>query len=104
MGLDQYLYEIQPDVYEPGSNSGEQIAYWGKDWQLQEFINTGNCEELVVTESLCQSILSSLNEIYTENDVYGRDEQKLKIHTEQAFTKALELIQSGKGVMYDANW
>ena len=102
MGLDQYLYEIQPDVYEPGSNSGEQIAYWRKDWPLQEFINTGNCEELVFTEDLCQRVLDSLDDIYG-NDRYEHDEQ-LKIHTEQAFTKALELIQSGKGVMYAADW
>lgn len=103
MGLDQYLFTIHPNLPEPGSNSGEEISYWRKDWQLQEFIGSGNCEEVIVTEDLCNSILSSLDAIYQDADIYERDSE-LKTHTRNAFTAALILIKSGKGVIYDANW
>lgn len=103
MGLDQYLCRIQPDLFKPGRNSGEKIAYWRKDWPLQEFIGTENCEELIVTEELCQNILSSLDNIYDNPSLYDPNGH-FKTSTKQAFTRALKLIKSGKGVMYEADW
>lgn len=96
MGLDQYLIHRNPDYFNPGSNTTE-IAYWRKDWDLQEFISSRNCEEIEVTEDLCNDILDHLDDIYTSNDYY-RDA------THEAFTKAKELIQSGEEVIYAADW
>lgn len=96
MGLDQYLSHNTPDYRNPGVNSTE-IAYWRKDWDLQEFIGSGNCESVEITEELCNEILESLDFIYKDNDYY-------KSETRKSFIIAKELIQSGEEVYYEADW
>ena len=96
MGLDQYLSYNTPDYRNPGVNSTE-IAYWRKDWDLQQFINSGNCESIIVTEDLCNDILKQIDLIYSGNDHY-------KANTYDAFMAAKELIQRGEEVFYEADW
>ena len=96
MGLDQYLYHSIPDPLNP-NNRGTELAYWRKDWQLQHFLGTDNCETLVLTADICQDVLSNLKSIYVDDSSYLP-------HTKQAFTLALELIAQGKRITYDADW
>lgn len=96
MGLDQYLKHNTPDYFNPGINSTD-IAYWRKDWDLQHFIGSDNCESVEITEELCNEILESLDFIYKDNDYY-------KSETRKSFIIAKELIQSGEEVYYEADW
>ena len=96
MGLDQYLSHNTPDYLNPGINFTE-IAYWRKDWDLHGFINSGNCESILVTEDLCNDILEKIDLIYSDNDRYRDD-------TYDAFMAAKELIQRGEEVFYEADW
>lgn len=96
MGLDQYLLHQNPDYFRPGINH-TGIGYWRKDWDLQEFIGSGNCESILVTEDLCNEILDHLNVIY------GTDDES-KFETFKAFSAAKELIQRGEEVLYEADW
>jgi hypothetical protein len=100
MGLDQYLYIKKPrDIVDPFKVPTEDIAYWRKDWTLQTFIGSDNCEEIVVTEDLCTAVLKDINQIYEHSD-----SSSYKDHTVTAFTKALELIKQGREVYYEAWW
>lgn len=96
MGLDQYLYHSIPDPLDPNSR-GTELAYWRKDWQLQNFLGTDNCETLDLTVDICQNVLSNLESIYEDDKSYLSD-------TKQAFTLALKLIAQGKRITYDADW
>lgn len=97
MGLDQNLYHFKPDINDPDYDMGEDFAYWRKDWDLQKFINTDNCEDYIITTELCDSILAELDDIYADNDHY-------KEHTKEAFTKAKQLVSEGEEVIYHAWW
>ena len=96
MGLDQYLYHSIPDPLDPNSR-GTELAYWRKDWQLQNFLGTDNCEAIVITADICRDVLSNLKSIY-END------KSYLPYTKQAFTQALNLIAQGKRIIYEADW
>ena len=96
MGLDQNLYHFKPDIDDP-YNTGEDFAYWRKDWDLQGFINAGNCENYIITTEQCDSILTELDSIYADNDHY-------KEQTREAFTKAKQLVSKGEEVIYHAWW
>lgn len=95
MGLDQYLYRIKPDHYTPGDNA-EEIAYWRKDWPLQEYINSKNCEDEQITLEVYKDILDNLRVIYSN------DEDTYK--TKQAFEQALQELQDGYEVTYYGWW
>lgn len=95
MGLDQSIYHLTVNVLNP-DYIGEEIAYWRKDWALQHYINTDNCEELPLTPDLCDNILSNLGAIYTDLDNLN--------YTKTSFLKAKALLEQGERVIYDANW
>lgn len=95
MGLDQSLYHSKPNVLDP-DDDGDEIAYWRKDWDLQYYINTDNCEELPLTPDICDNILSNLDTIYTDLD-------NLK-YTKASFLEAKALLEQGEKVIYYANW
>ena len=97
MGLDQSLYYSKPNVLDP-DDYGDEIAYWRKDWVLQDYINTDNCEQLELTIDLCDDVLSNLSIIY--EDV---DEEYLN-YTNTSFLKAKALLEQGERVIYYANW
>ena len=98
MGLDQNLVmKLPPSIYNPFDTNTKDIAYWRKDWDLQDYINCGNCESVTVTADFCNDILSNLDYIYRENDEYLE-------HTKKAFTKALKLISEGKEIYYEFWW
>lgn len=97
MGLDQSIYHSKPNVLDP-HDYGDEIAYWRKDWALQHYIDTHNCEQLELTINLCDDILSNLAIIY--EDV---DEDYLE-YTNTSFLKAKALLEQGERVIYYANW
>ena len=98
MGLDQSIYHAKPNVLDP-HDYGEEIAYWRKDWALQDYINTDNCEKLPLTIDICDNILSNLSIIYENesNDSYLD-------YTNTSFLKAKALLEQGERVIYYANW
>lgn len=98
MGLDQSIYHLTANVLDP-DYIGEEIAYWRKDWALQRFINTDNCEELPLTPDICDNILSNLNVIYPD-----RSDLDYLEYTKTSFLKAKALLKQGERVIYDANW
>lgn len=97
MGLDQSIYHAKPNVLDP-HDYGEEIAYWRKDWALQDYINTNNCEKLALTIDLCNDILSNLSIIYEDVDEEYLD------YTNTSFLKAKALLEQGERVIYYANW
>ena len=97
MGLDQSLYHSKPNVLDP-DDRGDEIAYWRKDWALQHYIDTDNCEQLELTIDLCDDILSNLSTIYEDVDEEYLD------YTNTSFLKAKALLEQGERVIYDANW
>ena len=98
MGLDQSLYHSKPNVLDP-DDYGEEIAYWRKDWVLQHYIDTDNCEKLELTIDLCDDILSNLSIIYEdESDASYLD------YTNTSFLTAKTLLEQGERVIYYANW
>ena len=97
MGLDQSIYHAKPNVLDP-HDYGEEIAYWRKDWALQDYINTDNCEKLELTIDLCDNILSNLSIIYEDVDEEYLD------YTNTSFLKAKALLEQGERVIYYANW
>lgn len=98
MGLDQTIYDKTPNLLNPFLD-GEEIAYWRKDWQLQNYINTGNCEELPLTLEFCEQIIINLNVIYGLED-----SSSYKQRTKEAFLKAIDLIEQGRPLYYEGNW
>lgn len=97
MGLDQYLYHCIPDIHNPDAE-GVELAYWRKDWELQYFLNSDNCENLEIDLPTCDYILSSLDNLYFD---YGDHYCE---HTKQAFTRAREILLKGGKVVYNGNW
>lgn len=97
MGLDQSIYHAKPNVLDP-DDYGDEIAYWRKDWALQDYINTHNCEQLELTIDLCDDILSNLSIIYEDVDEEYLD------YTNTSFLKAKALLKQGERVIYYANW
>lgn len=94
MGLDQYLTHLQSNVLDP-YDKGPELAYWCKDWDLQNFINSDNCETIDVTPEFCDNILSNLHIIY---------EESCSAYTHDAFVKAKSLLEQGERVIYEADW
>ena len=102
MGLDQYLYERTPRLDDPLEIAKDEIAYWRKDWDLQQFLNTGNGEVLDLTEEICDDVLSNLDNMYLDIDPDNRE--RLQALTEQAFIKAKELLAQNKRITYEPDW
>ena len=98
MGLDQYLTHLQPNVLDP-YDKGPELAYWRKDWALQNFINSDNCETIHVTTEFCDDILSNLHIIYED-----ADDDTYSDNTYNAFVKAKSLLEQGERVIYEADW
>jgi len=98
MGLDQSIYDLTPDALDPFSY-GDEISYWRKDWDLQKFINSENCENVPLTIEICDFILDHLDEIYEDKDDFDRI-----TYTKQAFTDAKQLITEGAPLVYSGNW
>ena len=97
MGLDQYLTHLQPNILDP-YDKGPELAYWRKDWHLQNFINSDNCETINVTLEFCDDILSNLHVIYEDTD------EGCLEYTHDAFVKAKSLLEQGERVIYEADW
>lgn len=98
MGLDQSIYHSKPNVLDH-DDYGYEIAYWRKDWALQHYIDTDNCEKLELTIDLCDNILSNLSIIYEEES----DDSYLD-YTNTSFLNAKALLEQGERVIYYANW
>lgn len=97
MGLDQNLYHCIPDIHDPDAE-GVELAYWRKDWELQTFLNSDNCEDLEIDLHTCDDILSNLDNLYPDlHDSYRE-------HTKQAFTCAKQILLKGGKVIYNGNW
>ena len=97
MGLDQYLYHAKPDLFDPFSQ-GDELGYWRKDWHLQDYISTGNCESRFLDLADVEAILSDLDIIYDDTrDSYIEN-------TKEAFTKAKQFILKGERIIYYADW
>ena len=101
MGLDQYIYIKYPSL-KRGDNQGEQVAYWRKDWPLQEYINSDNSEIVELTPDFCESVLTNLVSIYDETHYYSAYTNSN--YTKQAFEKCLQLLSEGKDLYYEADW
>lgn len=97
MGLDQYLYHCIPDIHNPDAE-GVELAYWRKDWELQHFLNSDNCEDLEIDLPTCDYILSSLDNLYLDSSDDYRE------YTKQAFTRAKKILLKDGKVIYNANW
>ena len=97
MGLDQYLYHDVPNPLDPYDH-GPQLAYWRKDWDLQTYIGTDNCEPLELTLSICDTLLEAIPAIYRDSEGHYYD------YTVNAFTKARELLLNGERIIYCADW
>lgn len=97
MGLDQYLFDSStPNPFNP-LDSGPELAYWRKDWNLQNYLCTDNCETLEVTLELCDQLLVDLPGIYSEDDYY-------QAATYKAFTEARKILKAGGRITYYGNW
>jgi hypothetical protein len=100
MGLDQYLYQQNPpNLLDPFEVDHTEIAYWRKDWDLQNYINCGNCDKVYLTEDDCEQILADLPYIYPESD-----QSNSLDYTKRAFTEALDLLKSGERIYYVPWW
>lgn len=98
MGLDQYLYDSIPNPLNPYDH-GTEIGYWRKDWNLQDYIGTDNCEPMQIDLDYCNQILNDLDFIYDEIS-----EDSYRNHTLEVFTKARQILLSGGRIIYCADW
>lgn len=97
MGLDQYLFNSsKPNPLNP-IDMGSKLAYWRNDRNLQNYINSDNCENVNIPLSYCNQILDNLDGIYSNNGYY-------KAATRKAFTKAREILIAGGRITYHGNW
>ena len=98
MGLDQYLYHCVPDIFDPDAE-GIELTYWRKDWMLQDFLGSDNCEDLEIDIFTCDNILNHLDELYPEDS-----EHSYREHTKEAFIRAKKILLEGGKVVYNGNW
>ena len=97
MGLDQYLFDSsQPNPFNP-IDPGSKLAYWRKDWNLQDYINSDNNENIDISLDYCNQLLADISHIYEEDDYYEEA-------TCKAFTKAREILIAGGRITYNGNW
>ena len=101
MGLDQELHIHRPNVCDPDSQ-GETIAYWRKDWDLQDYIGSENCENIEIDIYLCDDILTNLDNIYAYRDY--KDYKDYKDYTRKVFLQAKQLLEEGERIIYNGNW
>jgi hypothetical protein len=100
MGLDQHLYQQStPNLLDPFDVDDTFVAYWRKDWDLQNYIGCENCEKVYLTEDYCEQVLHDLSCIYPESD-----QSNYLDYTKLAFTEALNLLKSGERVYYVPWW
>ena len=97
MGLDQYLFDSsKPNPLNP-LDPGPKLAYWRKDWNLQDYINSSNYKNFDITLDHCNQILDNLDDIYSYNDYY-------EAATRIAFTEARKILIAGGRITYHGNW
>lgn len=97
MGLDQYLFDSStPNPFDP-LDSGPELAYWRKDWNLQNYIGSDNCENLNITLDYCNQLLADIPHIYEDDDHY-------EAATYKAFTEARKILKAGGRITYHGNW
>lgn len=97
MGLDQYLFDSStPNPFDP-LDSGPELAYWRKDWNLQNYIGSDNCENLNITLDYCNQLLADIPHIYEDDDHY-------ETTTYKAFTEARKILKAGGRITYHGNW
>lgn len=97
MGLDQYLFDSStPNPFDP-TDSGPELAYWRKDWNLQNYIGSDNCENLNITLDYCNQLLADISYIYEDDDHY-------EAATRKAFTEARKILKAGGRITYHGNW
>ena len=97
MGLDQYLYDSSyPNPLDP-LDRGSTLAYWRKDWDLQNYIGSDDCENRNITLDYCNQLLADIHRIY-EDDDYN------EATTYKAFTEARKILKAGGRITYYGNW
>lgn len=97
MGLDQYLFDSStPNPFDP-TDSGPELAYWRKDWNLQNYIGSDNSENLNITLDYCNQLLADIPHIYEDDEHY-------EATTRKAFTEARKILKAGGRITYHGNW
>ena len=97
MGLDQYLYDSSyPNPLDP-LDSGPELAYWRKDWALQNYIGSANSENVDISLDYCNELLANLDSIYADDNHY-------QSATYKAFTEARKILKAGGRITYYGNW
>jgi hypothetical protein len=100
MGLDQYLYRQNlPNLLDPFEVDDTEIAYWRKDWDLQNYIDCENCKRFYLTEAYCNKLLADLPIIYA-----GPGHSQHLLYARNVFTEALTLLKSGERIYYAPWW
>lgn len=97
MGLDQYLYDSSyPNPLDP-RDLGPELIYWRKDWALQHYFGSDDCEKVNISLDYCNELLANLDSIYADDDYYQSS-------TYKAFTKARKILKAGGRITYYGHW
>jgi hypothetical protein len=115
MGLDQYVFKEIPNEYEEnGRSKVEQIHYWRKNYELNEwacdkfcpdYIGDFNCERLelneIMIEELMQHILFNLDKPNKDDEGY---EGLISNSVYMAFNDCKQRLERGEVLYYYAWW
>ena len=115
MGLDQYIFqEVENEYEEDGKTKVNEIHYWRKNYQLNEWacdnwcpetMANFNCERLplydFMIEDIIKHILYNLDKGSSDEEGY---EGICSGHTLEVFHDCLERVRNGKVLYYYAWW
>ena len=115
MGLDQYIFKrIEGKFADDGSEELEQIYYWRKNYELNDWaccnfcpdhISDFNCEKIELEEHLVENLIKHIiYNIEKPSEDESGYEGLISTKVFEAFVDIKKRIKSGETIFYLAWW